>query len=128
MSVHYLHTKLRVRDLDAAMRFYEASFGYRPRSRRPGPEGTEIAFVAIPGEGTELQLAHYPDGEPYEVPTRLMHLAYRVDDLDAVLARTLHAGATLASGPYTLPSGSRVAFVKDPDGYDIELVQKPTAR
>ncbi|MOA68099.1 Glyoxalase-like domain protein [compost metagenome] len=55
----------------------------------------------------------------------MLHLAFRVDDLDAVLARALTAGAKLTSAPYVLPSGSRVAFIKDLDGYDVELVQKP---
>ena len=125
MTIQYLHTKLRVRDLDASLRFYETVFGYTVRSRRPGPEQSEIAFLVIPGQAAELQLCQYPIAEPFEVPARMLHLAFRVEDLDAVLARALAAGATLSSAPYVLPSGSRVAFVKDPDGYDVELVQKP---
>lgn len=126
MSVSYLHTKLRVRDLDAAIRFYETAFGYRLRSRRPGPHESEIAFLAIPGEASELQLAKYPGGEAFTVPERMMHLAFKVTDLDAVLARAVEAGAVVTSAPYTLPSGSRVAFLHDGTGYDIELVQKAT--
>lgn len=125
MRVHYLHTKLRVSDLDRAIRFYEAAFGYAVRSRRPGPEGSEIAFMGLPGETAEIQLCQYPGEDAVAVPERLMHLAYRVDDLEAVLAGALAAGATLVSEPYTLPSGSRVAFLADPQGYAIELVQKP---
>jgi lactoylglutathione lyase len=124
MTVHYVHTKLRVRDLDAGIRFYETAFGYQVRSRRPGPKESEIAFLVLPDETTELQLAHYPGDEAFEVPARLMHLAFRVEDLEAVLGRSLEAGATLAAAPYTLPSGSKVAFVHDPDGYEIELIQK----
>ena len=124
MTVHYLHTKLRVRDLDAAIRFYEQAFGYALRSRRPGPEDSEIAFLRLPDETTELQLSLVPGGEAFEVPARMLHLAFRVEDLEAVLARAVAAGATVRSGPYTLPSGSIVAFVQDPDGYDVELVQK----
>lgn len=124
MSIQYLHTKLRVGDLDAGIRFYETVFGYTTRSRRPGPEGSEIAFLVMPGDTAELQLCQYPGDEAIAVPARMMHLAYRVDDLDAVLASALAAGATLASGPYALPSGSLVAFIRDPGGYDVELVQK----
>jgi len=125
MQIHYLHTKLRVSDLDRAIRFYETAFGYGLRSRRPGPEGSEIAFMVLPGEANEIQLCQYPGEEGVVVPERLMHLAYRVDDLEAVLAGALAAGGTLVSAPYTLPSGSRVAFLADPQGYAIELVQKP---
>ena len=126
MAVHYLHTKLRVTDLDAAVRFYEAAFGYTVRSRRPGPHESEIAFLVLPGETTELQLSQLPGGETVTMPARMVHLAFRVDDLDAVLTRALEAGAKMEAPPYTLPSGSRVVFLQDPHGYDIELVQKPS--
>lgn len=125
MPVRYLHTMIRVRDLDAAIAFYSSCFGYGLRSRREGPEGSEIAFLAMEGDPGELQLMHVPGGAAFAVPERLMHLAYRVDDLAAMLEAVTAAGATIAKGPYTLPSGSQVAFVRDPDGYDLELVQKP---
>lgn len=125
MSVHYLHTKLRVADLDRAIAFYETSFGYALRKRKAGPHNSEIAFLALPGEASELQLAHYPEQGTFEVPPFLMHLAFRVTDLDALLASALAAGAHLVSGPYVLESGSRVAFVQDPDGHELELIQKP---
>lgn len=125
MTIQYLHTKLRVSDLDAAIRFYETVFGYTIRSRRPGPEDSEIAFMVLPDQVAELQLCRYPVAEAFDVPERMVHLAYRVEDLNAVLASALAAGATLAKGPYTLPSGSIVAFIKDLNGYDLELVQKP---
>lgn len=125
MPVQYLHTKLRVRDLEASVRFYEAAFGYTLRSRRPGPHGAEIAFLTLPGSPGEIQLAQYPDPASFEVPDRLMHLAYRVDSLDEALSRALQAGARLQAEPYQLPSGSRVAFATDPDGYALELIQKP---
>jgi predicted enzyme related to lactoylglutathione lyase len=124
MAIHYLHTKLQVSDLDVAIRFYENAFGYALRSRRPGPQDSEIAFMRLPDEATEIQLCRYPDGEDVVVPERLMHLAFRVDDLEAVLAGALAAGASLESAPYTLPSGSHVAFIRDPQGYAIELIQK----
>lgn len=125
MTIHYLHTKLQVSNLDAAIRFYEAAFGYTVRSRRPGPHDSEIAFMALPGASAEIQLCRYPGDPAVVVPERLMHLAYRVADLDAVLAKALQAGASLVSEPYVLPSGSRVAFIRDPQGYEIELIQKP---
>ncbi|MEB3329735.1 MAG: VOC family protein [Candidatus Sericytochromatia bacterium] len=124
MTVSTLHTMIRVRSLEAALAFYEAAFGYATRARRPGPEGTEIAFLRLPGEAVELQLCEVLEG-PYPPPQpRAMHLAYRVSDLTAGIARAVGAGAALERGPYTLPSGSHVAFLTDPDGHAIELVQK----
>ncbi|HEY9898648.1 MAG TPA: VOC family protein [Pantanalinema sp.] len=124
MSTHYLHTKLRVHDLEAGIRFYQEAFGYELRKRKPGPEGSEIAFVSLPGDQTELQLAYYPDGDAFEVPALMLHIALKVSDVEAAVASAVKAGATLRSGPYALPSGSRVAFVRDLDGYDLELIQK----
>lgn len=124
MIVQYLHTKIRVRDLDAALRFYESTLGYQLRSRRPGPEDSEIAFIVLPGETAELQLCQYPGDEAYDVPARMMHLAFKVADIELAVETLTHAGAVLKSGPYQIPSGSRVAFLQDLDGYDIELVQK----
>ncbi len=125
MTVHYLHTKLRVADLDRAIAFYSEVFGYALRKRKPGPEGSLLAFLALPGEETELQLAHYPELPAFEVPPYLMHLALRVSDLEPLLERAVAAGAVVKSGPYELPSGSRVAFLRDLDGYELELIQKP---
>ncbi|MEB3223083.1 MAG: VOC family protein [Candidatus Sericytochromatia bacterium] len=125
MTVSTLHTMIRVRSLDAAQAFYEAAFGYATRARRPGPEGTEIAFLRLPDEAVELQLCEVLDEPPVSPQPRAMHLAYRVADLAAAITRAVDAGAVLARGPYTLPSGSQVAFLADPDGHAIELVQKP---
>lgn len=125
MPVQYLHTKLRVHDLDAAIRFYETVFGYSVRARRPGPDESEIAFLVLPGEANELQLSLVPGGEAFVVPEKLMHLAFRVDDCARLRQAALDAGAAALKGPYALPSGSIVAFIRDLDGYDIELVQKP---
>jgi lactoylglutathione lyase len=125
VTVQYLHTKLRVRDLDLAIAFYTAVFGYAVRARREGPEGSEIAFLVLPDGAAELQLAHWPQGGAYEVPARLLHLAFKVADLEAVRSSAEAQGATTRTGPYTLPSGSIVCFLLDPDGYDLELVQKP---
>ncbi|MDB5101862.1 MAG: glyoxalase [Cyanobacteria bacterium RYN_339] len=122
MTVQFLHTKLRVRSLDAAVAFYQAAFGYELRSRRPGPGTSEIAFLTLAGQAAELQLAQDVDDLP--VPLGLVHLAFKVEDLEASLAAAQAAGAALVSGPYELPSGSRVAFLRDLDGYDLELVKK----
>lgn len=127
MSVHFLHTKLRARDLERAIAFYRAAFGYELRKRKPGPDSSELAFLRLPGEDVELQLAYYPDQGGFEVPPFLLHLAFRVSALALVLEAAVAAGGTLLRGPYTLPSGSEVAFVRDPEGYELELIQKPTA-
>jgi lactoylglutathione lyase len=125
MTVQFLHTKLQVRDLERAIAFYQVAFGYELRKRKPGPHDSSLAFLALPGDEVELQLAEYPGVEAVEVPARLMHLAFRVSNLEGSLGRVQEAGGTIRTGPYALPSGSRVAFVGDRDGYELELIQKP---
>jgi lactoylglutathione lyase len=122
MPVQYLHTKLRVRSLDASIPFYQAAFGYTLRSRRPGPGTSEIAFMTIEGQEAELQLAQ--DQGEFSFTEGLVHLAFKVEHVEAAIEAVTRAGGTLVKGPYELPSGSRVAFLRDPDGYDLELVQK----
>ena len=101
-------------DVDAALAFYVGVLGFSLRRRGEGTGGGELAFLVAPGGG-ELQLRR---GSP-----DLAHAAaLNVDDVDALLVRT-----KAVRGPYTLPSGSRVAFVADPDGNRLELVQKPAA-
>ena len=126
MSVNYLHTMIRVRDLDASIAFYQQAFGYQLRSRRPGPDDREIAFLQLPGETSELQLSCGTGHMDFSVREGIMHLAFRVDDMDATRAAAIAAGASPVKGPYELPSGSKVAFLADPDGFSIELVQKPS--
>jgi len=120
-----IHTCYRIADIDRSVAFYE-KLGFEEQSRMPiGDEATNV-FMGLPGDGARLELTynHGHDG-PYDVGTGYGHIALRVDDLDEVLEGLSREGIEPEKPPYTVrEGGSRLCFVRDPDDYRIELIEK----
>jgi lactoylglutathione lyase len=119
---------LRVRDLDASIRFYTDWLGMKLLRRRdfPGGEFT-LAFVGYGNESEHavLELTHNWDGRDYELGDAFGHVAIGVDDIHAVCDRLRGEGAKIVREPGPMKHGSTViAFVEDPDGYKIELIEE----
>jgi lactoylglutathione lyase len=124
MSTRYVHTCLRVRDPDASGRFY-AALGFEPRGRLNFSSAYNV-YLGLPGDGDVLELTVNRDqDEPYDLGTGYNHMAFVVDDIDAALAGLEPLGVAPEKAPYH-PGGReelpRIAFVADPDGYRIELI------
>jgi lactoylglutathione lyase len=121
----YLHTMVRVTDLDASLAFYCNHLGLEEVRRKDVPEGRyTLVFLAAPGDGSaELELTYNWDPEDYGGGRNFGHLAYRVDDIYAACER-LQAGGVVINRP---PRDGRMAFVRSPDGISIELLQKGEA-
>ncbi|MCZ7620280.1 MAG: lactoylglutathione lyase [Myxococcota bacterium] len=123
-----LHTMLRVRDLDAALRFYCDGLGMKLLRRQDYPGGKfTLAFVGYQGEATGaiLELTHNWDGRQYEIGTGFGHLAIGVDDIHATCDALRAKGAKITREPGPMQHGTTViAFVEDPDGYQIELIEQ----
>jgi lactoylglutathione lyase len=124
----YLHTMYRITDPERSREFYEAlGFEYRrdhPIVRDDELEATNY-FFGLPGQDEELELTFNHDGRTYELGTAYGHIALGVDDLDATLARLAEQGIEPERPPYTVSAGgSRLCFVRDPDGYRIELIER----
>jgi lactoylglutathione lyase len=124
----YLHTMYRITDPERSKAFYEAlGFEYRrdhPIVRDDELEATNY-FFGLPGQDEELELTFNHDGRTYEQGTAYGHIAIGVDDLDATLARLAEQGIEPERPPYTVRAGgSRLCFVRDPDGYRIELIER----
>jgi len=121
-----IHTMIRILDEDRSLAFYRA-FGFSERGRqRVGGDTATVIFLALPGDGARLELT-LNDGraEPYEVGTGYGHIALTVDDMDAELARLVAAGIQPEKAPYApYPGGPQICFVRDPDGYRIELLSR----
>jgi lactoylglutathione lyase len=124
MPARFVHTCLRVRDPEASVRFYEA-LGFEPRGRLNFSSAYNI-YLGLPGGGDVLELTvNVGRDEPYDLGDGYNHFAVTVDDIDAVLARVAEVGVQPERPPYRpgdredLP---RIAFVADPDGYRIELI------
>ena len=130
--MRYLHTMIRVRDLDAALDFYVTKLGLVEVRRKDVPAGRfTLVFLAAPqdkGRGmTEaaplLELTYNYDPEDYQGGRNFGHLAYEVDDIYAV-CRRLAAGGVVINRP---PRDGHMAFIRSPDGISIELLQKGAA-
>jgi len=117
----YLHTMVRVTDLDETLDFYCDKLGLYEVSRKEVPQGRfTLVFLAAPGdESAQLELTYNWDPETYTGGRNFGHLAYSVDDIYAVCQRLLDAGVTINRPP----RDGRMAFVRSPDGISIELLQ-----
>jgi len=121
----YLHTMVRVSDLDASLDFYCNLLGLRELSRKDSEAGRfTLVFLAAPGdEAAQVELTYNWDPEIYTGGRNFGHLAYRVDDIYA-LCEKLQAGGVVINRP---PRDGHMAFVRSPDGISIELLQKGEA-
>jgi lactoylglutathione lyase len=120
-----IHTCYRVLDLDRSVGFYE-KLGFQEVGRVPIRDEAINVFMGLPDDGARLELT-YNIGreEPYEIGTGYGHIAITANDLDATLERLAADGIEPERPPYTVrDGGSRICFVRDPDGYRIELIER----
>jgi lactoylglutathione lyase len=121
--VRFVHTNVRVRDIDASLRFY-AALGFERRGRLQF-EGAHNIYLGLPGDGDTLELTvNEGRDEPYDLGSGYGHVALAVDDLDGLLERLAAEGIAPEKPPYH-PGGRTeytICFVADPDGYRIELI------
>ena len=122
----YLHTMVRVTDLDSSLDFYCNKLGLVELKRKEIPAGRfTLVFLSAPGdESAQLELTYNWDTEEYGGGRNFGHLAYAVDDIYALCERLMNAGVTINRPP----RDGHMAFVRSPDGISIELLQKGDAR
>jgi len=122
-----IHTCYRILDIDRSVAFYEA-LGFREVGRIPIRDEAINVFMNQPGDGDmpRLELTYNVGREePYEIGTGYGHIAITADDLDATLARLAEQGIEPEKPPYSVrEGGSRLCFVRDPDGYRIEIIER----
>jgi lactoylglutathione lyase len=123
MPTELVHTNMRVRDIDASLRFYEA-LGFERRGKLDFGSAYNV-YLGLPGDGDRLELTvNVGQDDPYDLGSGYGHVAITVDDLDATLARLAEQGIEPEKPPYG-PGGRdeyRICFLADPDGYRIELI------
>ena len=122
----YLHTCYRIGDIDRSVAFYE-KLGFEERRRMPiGDEATNV-FMGLPGDDPRLELTYNHGVDSYDLGTGYNHIALRVEDLEGTLERLAGQGIEPEREPYSVrEGGSRLCFVRDPDGYRIELIERPS--
>ncbi len=121
----YLHTMVRVTDVDKSLDFYCNKLGLKEVRRMDNPAGRfTLIFLAAPGdEDAQVELTHNWDPETYGEGRNFGHLAYQVDDIYAACQRLLDKGVTINRPP----RDGRMAFIRSPDNISVELLQKGAA-
>jgi lactoylglutathione lyase len=121
----YLHTMVRVTDIDKSLQFYCDQLGLKELKRYDSEQGRfTLIFLAAPGDDeAQIELTHNWDPEEYDEGRNFGHLAYRVDDIYALCQKLMDAGVTINRPP----RDGHMAFVRSPDNISIELLQKGDA-
>ncbi|SRR6266540_1654960 len=122
--MRYLHTMLRVRDLDAALTFFTTHLGLRELRRETNEAGRfTLVFLSTgaDGDAAEIELTHnWDEANPYPTGRFFGRLAYQVDDIYATCARLQDSGVAILRPP----RDGHMAFIKSPDGHSVELLQR----
>jgi lactoylglutathione lyase len=129
VPTRFLHTMIRVMDLEKSLAFYVDQLGMKLLRRKDYPDGKfTLAFVGYGGEETNavIELTHnWGREESYEIGTGFGHLALAVSDIYGACDRLSKAGVKIPRPPGPMKhGGSAIAFIEDPDGYRIELIQR----
>ena len=118
-----IHTCYRITDIDRSVAFYTA-LGFEERRRMPIREEAINVFMGLPGGGDQLELTYNHGVDSYELGTGYGHIALTVDDMNGTLEQLAAQGIEPERPPYQLrEGGSWLCFVRDPDGYRVELVE-----
>jgi lactoylglutathione lyase len=121
-----IHTCYRITDIDRSTEFYKA-LGFEETGRIPIRDEAINVFMNLPGDGDmpRLELTYNFGVDSYDIGSGYGHIAITADDLDGTLERLKAQGIEPEKPPYTVrEGGSRLCFVRDPDGYRIELIEK----
>lgn len=120
-----LHTRMRVSDMQQTIDFYTQVLGLEVMERKVSPRGSHLAFLKVPNSEELIELCSFPASGAVRVQEDLVHLAFQVENLDDTMAALNANGVKITDGPTRTSSGSRFIFIDAPDGYEIELIEKP---
>ena len=122
----FLHTRIRVSDLDNTVNWYCDNLGFVcTRRTDKSPAGNELAFLELEGNEHFLELCYSPDYE-VNVPEDLMHTCIGVDDIISFCDELEKKGLEVWPGDWRekFPTGQKIAFLTDPDGYEVEILER----
>ena len=118
-----IHTCYRIGDIDRSVAFYKA-LGFEEVGRMPIRDEAINVFMGLPDDGARLELTYNHGVDSYELGTGYNHIAVTTTDLDEKLENLKEQGIEPEKPPYTVrEGGNRICFVRDPDGYRIELIE-----
>jgi len=120
-----LHTRMRVSDMEQTIAFYTTVLGLEVLERKVSPRGSHLAFLRVPNSEELIELCSFPASGPVTVQEDLVHLAFQVENLHQTMAALEKQGIRITDGPTSTSSGSRFIFIDAPDGYEVELIERP---
>lgn len=120
-----LHTRMRVSNMDRTIAFYRDVLGLQVIERKTSPRGSHLAFLSVPNSQELIELCSFPASGPVTVQEDLVHLAFEVENLDETIRALQAKNIAITDGPTTTSSGSRFLFIDAPDGYEVELIERP---
>jgi len=120
-----LHTRMRVSDMDQTIRFYQDVLGLEVVERKASPRGSQLAFLKVPNSEELIELCSFPASGPVAVQEDLVHLAFEVENLDDTIQALASKQIKVTDGPTRTASGNRFVFIDAPDGYEVELIERP---
>jgi lactoylglutathione lyase len=120
-----LHTRMRVSDMDQTINFYTNVLGLEVLERKVSPRGSHLAFLKVPNSEELIELCSFPPSGLVTVQEDLVHLAFQVENLDDTIEQLGAKQVRITDGPTTTSSGSRFIFIDAPDGYEVELIERP---
>ena len=119
------HTMIRVRNLDKSLEFYCGFLGLQEIRRKDLGDEATLVFLTDDSQNYHIELTCNKDGRDYTIGDQFGHLAFHVDDLDSVISEVKDRGLWFRQSKTS--SSSRYIFLHDPDGYDVEILQSPSA-
>lgn len=123
MVTKLLHTRYRVTDLERTVSFYTKVLGLQEVRRSKSGRGSELVFLKAPESEELIEICKFDGSGPVQVGPDLTHLAFEVENMEAFAAHAASLGYPLSDGPHASSSGSVIAFIDAPEGYEIELIQ-----
>ena len=123
--IKLLHTRMRVSDMDQTIDFYTNVLGLEVLERKVSPRGSHLAFLKVPNSEELIELCSFPPSGLVTVQEDLVHLAFQVESIDDTIEQLGTKQIRITDGPTTTSSGSRFIFIDAPDGYEVELIERP---
>ena len=124
MPLPSVTVSLPIADRRTAHAFYRDVLGLAEVRRHTSPRGSQLVFFKAPDSEEEIELCKFDESGPVQVGYDTTHLAFEVDDIEAFARHAESKGYPLSDGPTPTGSGSVIAFIDAPEGYEIELIQR----
>jgi len=119
-----LHTRYRVEDLEKTVAFYRDVLGLEQVRSHESSRGSKLVFFKAPGSEELIEICQFAKSGPVQVGPDLTHLAFEVEDIEAFGKEIAAKGYPYSEGPSAPGSGSRIAFIDAPEGYEIEIIER----